>query len=69
MKFEFKDGSSLHRLVDEETGEVTAWADYTNFTYLNGHVGYTAYYSWETDGTCTANEFCKMEGVGKRKED
>ena len=65
MKFEFKEGSSFHRLVDEETGEVTDWAYYTSFTYLNGHVGYTATFSCETEGICTADEFCKMVGTGK----
>ena len=69
MKFEFQEGTSFHRLVDEKTGEVTDWADYTSFTYLNGHVGYTLYYSGETDGVCPADEFCKMAGIGKLKED
>ena len=64
MKIQFKEGSSFHRLVDEETGEVTAWASYRSFTYLNGYVGYTAYFSIE-EGVCTADEFCKMIGVGK----
>ena len=65
MKFEFKEDYSFYRLVDEETGEVTDWADYDSFTYLNGRVGYTAYYSGETEGVCTAEEFCKMAGTGK----
>ena len=65
MKFEFLEGTSFHRLVDEETGEVTHWAPYRFFTYLNGHVGYTAYYSGEIDGVSTADEFCKMAGTGK----
>ena len=69
MKFQFQEGSSFHRLVDEETGEVTDWVSYISFTYLNGHVGYTAYYSGETDGVCPADEFCKMAGIGKLKED
>ena len=67
MKFQFQEGSSFHRLVDEETGEVTHWAPYRFFTYLNGHVGYTAFFG-ETEGVCTADEFCKLAGVGKRKE-
>ena len=64
MKLQFQEGSSHHRLFDEETGEVTAWASYRSFTYLNGYVGYTAYFSIE-EGVCTADEFCKMAGVGK----
>lgn len=64
MKLEFQEGSDCHRLVDEETGEVTAWADYRSFTYLNGYVGFTACFSVE-EGVCTADEFCKMIGVGK----
>ena len=64
MKLQFQEGSSRHRLFDEETGEVTAWADYRSFTYLNGYVGYTAYFSIK-EGVCTADEFCKMIGVGK----
>ena len=63
MKIQFKEGSSFHRLVDEETGEVTAWASYRCFTYLNGYVGYTAYYSGNAEGVCTAEDFCKMVGV------
>jgi len=65
MKFQFQEGSSFHRLIDEETGEVTAWASYRSFTYLNGYVGYTGYYSGDVEGVCTAEEFCKMAGVGK----
>jgi hypothetical protein len=71
MKFEFLEGTSFHRLVDEKTGEVTHLASYRSFTYLNGYVGYTSYYSGETEGrggVCTADEFCKMAGTGKRKE-
>ena len=76
MEFEFQEGSSFHRLVDDETGEVTAWADYSSFTYLNGYVGHTAFFGTEgrdfgTEGkgwVCTAEEFCKMEGVGKLEE-
>ena len=68
MKFEFKEGTSFHRLVDEETGEVTQWAAYRRFTYLNGHVGYTTYYSGETGGVCAADEFCKMTGIGKLED-
>ena len=64
MKFEYQEDSGRHRLVDEETGEVTAWASYRNFTYLNGYVGYAAYFYIE-EGVCTADEFCKMAGVGK----
>ena len=60
MKFQFQEGTSFHRLVDDETGEVTDWADYCSLTYLNGYVGYTAYYFGETEGVCTADEFCKM---------
>lgn len=68
MKFQFMEGYSFHRLVDDETGEVTSWTSYCSFTYLNGHVGYTAYYSGDVEGVCTAEEFCKMVGVGKLEE-
>ena len=64
MKLEFQEDSGRHRLVNEETGEVTAWAGYCSFTYLNGYVGFTACFSVE-EGVCTADEFCKMIGVGK----
>ena len=64
MKLEFLEGSGFHRLVDEETGEVTQWAGYRSFTYLNGHVGHTAFFGTE-EGVCTADEFCKMAGIGK----
>ena len=71
MKLEFQEGSSFHRLVDEETGEVTQWADYNSFTYLNGYVGHTAFFGTEwREGICTAEEFCKMmEGVGKLEDE
>ena len=69
MKFQFKEGSGFHRLVDEETGEVTHWAPYSCFTYLNGYVGCTAFFGTEgRDGVCTADEFCKMAGVGKLED-
>ena len=64
MKFQFQESTSQHRLFDEETGEVTEWADYRGFTYLNGWVGYTAFFA-SREGVCTADEFCKMAGVGK----
>ena len=64
MKFQFQESTGCHRLFDEETGEVTEWADYRSFTYLNGRVGYTAFFATR-EGVCTADEFCKMVGVGK----
>jgi hypothetical protein len=61
---EFNTEQDQHRLKDTETGEVTRWAPYTCFTYLNGMVGYTAYYGIK-EVVVTADEFCKDNGIGK----
>lgn len=51
-----------HRLKNTATGEITAWAEYTIFTYLDGFVGFTAYYS-HNERVLSADEFCKMVGI------
>jgi hypothetical protein len=61
---EFNEESSEHRLRNTETGDVTYWAHYTFFTYLDGVVGYTTY--WATkEGTCTPEEFMELAAVRK----
>lgn len=57
---EWVEGNSMHRLVSGE--QTTEWASYSSWTYLNGYVGFTAYYGI-TEGVMTADEFCKMTGV------
>ena len=54
-------GQGKHRLVAED-GTVTEWAGYTQFTYLQGMVGFTAYYA-AREGILPANEFCAQQGV------
>lgn len=62
IKQEWDDDSSRHRLVDTESGERTDWAHYTLYTYLNGYVGYTAYYAGE-EGVCTPDAFMRLTAI------
>lgn len=64
---EWEAAGSRHRLADTETQEVTEWAGYTAFTYLNGMAGFTAYYAMK-EGVLPANEFCALVGVGKAQQ-
>ena len=48
-----------HRLVDDD-GTVTEWADYREFTYLRGMVGFTAYFA-AREGILPADEFCAQQ--------
>ena len=52
-----------HRLVCGE--QATKWAPYTEFTYLNGYVGVTDYYTGTGECVLTADEFCARMGVGR----
>ena len=61
---DFYEGSSQHRLRNTETGETTHWAPYQCFTYLDGAVGCTAYWS-NKEGIFTPEEFMKLCAVGK----
>ena len=54
------DANGRHRLVLGE--KATEWAASRQFTYLNGYVGVTAYYTG-TEGVLTAKEFCARAGV------
>ena len=38
-------GKLQHRLCLLASGETTGWANYTQYTYLRGYVGITAYYA------------------------
>lgn len=51
-----------HRLKNTTTDKFTAWAGYTTFTYLDGIVGFSAYYGVK-EGILNADEFCKMVGI------
>ena len=62
MEQEF-DNNGRHRLVDTD-GTMTDWAAYTQYTYLRGMVGYTAYFA-NKEGILPAAEFCAMTGVTK----
>ena len=52
-----------HRLVCGK--QATKWASYTEFTYLDGYVGVTYYYTGTTGCVLSADEFCAQMGVGK----
>lgn len=52
-----------HRLVCGE--QATKWAPYTEFTYLDGYVGVTDYYTGTGECVLTADEFCARVGVGR----
>ena len=54
------DANGRHRLVLGE--QATEWAVSRQFTYLNGFVGTTNYYTG-TEGVLTAAEFCERAGV------
>jgi len=55
------DANGRHRLVLGE--RATEWAVSRQFTYLNGYVGVTDYYTGTGDGVLTAAEFCARAGV------
>lgn len=54
-------GDGRHRLVSSH-GPRTAWAAYTQFTYLSGVVGVTDYYQ-RGGGIMPPEEFCLRNGV------
>ena len=54
------DAHGRHRLVLGE--QATEWAISRQFTYLNGYVGTTDYYTG-MEGVLTAAEFCARVGV------
>lgn len=58
----WSEGEDRHWLVDTETGEESGKAMYQQFTYLNGFVGFTAYWA-EKEGVLPADQFCAMVGV------
>lgn len=55
------DANGRHRLVLGE--RVTEWAAYHQFTYLNGYVGVTDYYTGTGECVLMADEFCARAGV------
>ena len=55
------DENGRHRLV--LGGRVTEWAAYQQFTYLNGYVGVTDYYTGTGECVLGAEEFCARVGV------
>ena len=63
QEFTEESGTLQHRLVNTETGEMTQWAGYTSFTYLNGFVGHTAFFG-TVEAVCTPDAFCKLAAVG-----
>ena len=61
LRQEFDDRGN-HRLIGPN-GETTRWASYRSFTYLNGHVGVTDYYTGEGEKILTPDEFCANSGA------
>ena len=53
-----------HRLVHED-GRKTRLASYTQFTYLDGWVGCTDYYTGTGGAIMSAEDFCKIAGVSE----
>ena len=63
MKQEFDDYGN-HSLVNTKTGKRSSQkASYQAFTYLDGFVGCTDYYTGTGEAIMTPEEFCKMVGV------
>ena len=50
-----------HRLV--KGAEATKFAHYMAFTYLDGYVGVTDYYTGTGECVLTPEEFCALAGV------
>ena len=51
-----------HRLVNEKTGQATAWTGYRRTTFLGGVVGYTAYYA-DVEGMMSAEAFVASQSA------
>lgn len=51
----------LHRLVCGS--QKTNWASYRSFTFLNGMVGVTDYYTGNGEKILTTEQFCQLAGV------
>ena len=65
IKQEF-DAYGNHRLVNDETGAVTRWAPHTGFTYLDGMVGTTDYYTGDGGPmVLTPTEFVEIAASGE----
>lgn len=56
------EGTARHRL--ELGSAVTESAEYADFTYLNGYVGVTDYWTGTGEAVMTANEFTRRYGYG-----
>ena len=61
-KQEFDDHGN-HRLINT-AGQTTRWADYSTFTYLDGWIGVTDYYTGTGERVISPLEFCHLAGVG-----
>lgn len=66
MAQEFDGGS--HRLAAKD-GRKTQWAPYSQFTYLDGWVGVTHYFTGEGEMILRAEEFCAKVGMGVEERD
>ena len=57
------DEKGRHYLINTETGAKTRFASYINWTYLDGFVGVTDFFTGEGEKILTPHEFCHMAGV------
>jgi len=60
MKQEF-DENGNHRLVADD-GTASRWVSYAAWSYLDGMVGVTDYYTGEGEKIMTPDEFCRLHG-------
>ena len=61
--FRESDGKCQHRLRIAASGEATAWATYTQYTYLRGYVGVTAYHNPAGEVIISAEDFLLLTAV------
>lgn len=60
---EWNEDETKHRLVCPTTGRATQWATYTECTFMDKYVGFTAYWL-PGEGALEVEEFCKQAFVG-----
>lgn len=63
---DWSNGQTRHRLRNTKTGDTTEWAPYNDWTYLDGMVGYTAYF-FSKEGVMPAAEFSERLAIKKAK--
>lgn len=59
------DERGRHYLMNTKTGERTQLASYTSWTFLDGFVGVSDFYTGTGEQIMSAAEFCELGGVKK----